>query len=120
MTTSFSRPVPYEVWRMPFECEDRPGQLKHRPVVVVDVDGDALLVLAVKVTGHGPRQGYPGEVHLADWAACGLSKPSCVRCSKAAVFDVAAFEGAERYGMLSPRDQRAVREGLLDAGVATL
>ena len=50
----------------------------------------------------------------------GLSKPSCVRCSKAAVFDVAAFEGAERYGMLTPRDQRAVREGLLDAGVATL
>lgn len=63
MTTE-SPPRPYDVWQMSFEYEDQPGVAKVRPVVIGAVDGGRAVVLAVKVTGHGPRPEFPGEVRL--------------------------------------------------------
>lgn len=60
MTTE-SVPRPYDVWQMSFEYEDQPGVAKVRPVVIGAVDGGRAVVLAVKVTGHGPRPEFPGR-----------------------------------------------------------
>lgn len=71
---------PYDVWRLSFEYEDQPGVSKMRPVVVGAVDGECAAVLVVKVTGHGPRSEFPGEVRLSGWRDAGLDKPSVARC----------------------------------------
>ena len=118
MTIS-AAPAPYEVWRLEFEYEDQPGVSKARPVVVGAVDGERAVVLAVKVTGHGPRPEFPGEVRLEDWREAGLEKPSVARCSKTLVVPTAAFEGLRRYGRLSDRDSLAVAQALRETG-ATL
>lgn len=107
---------PFQVRRIPFEYEDRPGTYKERPVVVGAVDGERALVLLAKVTGHGPRREYPGEVRLVDWGQAGLTKPSTVRCSKTVEVDLPDIEGAQLLGMLSESDAIAVRAGLYAAG----
>lgn len=116
---SDATPALHEVWRIAFEYEDQPGVVKERPVVVGAVDEETLVVLAVKVTGHGPRKGFAGEVRLADWAEAGLDKPSVVRCSKTLLVPARAFEGQLRYGRLSPEDALAVDAALREVG-ATL
>lgn len=116
---SDATPELHEVWRIAFEYEDQPGVVKERPVVVGAIDKETLVVLAVKVTGHGPRKEFAGEVRLVDWAEAGLDKPSVVRCSKTLLVLVCAFEGQLRYGRLSQEDALAVDAALREAG-ATL
>ena len=94
MTTE-SPPRPYDVWQMSFEYEDQPGVAKVRPVVIGAVDGGRAVVLAVKVTGHGPRPDFPGEVRLRGWKDAGLDKPSVARCSKTLVVPTEAFAGPD-------------------------
>lgn len=118
MTTNSCRPPrPGEVWRLEFAYEDDPSVAKRRPVVVAVVEESAGRAVVVKVTGHGPRMEYPGEIRLADWEAAGLPKPSTVRCSKNLAVGLEAFKGAQRYGMLSPSDERAVFSALREIGV---
>ena len=110
--TMTNGPRPFEVWRMSYRYEDDPGTIKHRPVVVVEISDNSAVAVALKVTGHGPRPEYPGEIRLMGWKEAGLDKPSTVRCSKAASFPIELFAGARRYGSLTERDEIAVREGL--------
>ena len=117
--TSEQIPALYDVWSLEFEYEDQPGVAKARPVVIGAIDGERAVVLAAKVTGHGPRPEYSGEVRIEDWQSAGLSKPSVVRCSKTLVVPTKAFVGKLRYGRLSLRDSTAVAQGLREAG-ATL
>lgn len=114
MTTS-SGVRPFDVLRVPFEFEDKPGVCKARPAVVASARGGSV-VLLVKVTGHGPRGGFPGEVRLADWEQAGLSKPSTVRCSKSLVVDLESLEFFELLGHLSEGDTARVVAGLIEAG----
>lgn len=118
MTTE-ETPRPYDVWRLSFEYEDQPGVSKMRPVVVGAVDGERAAVLVVKVTGHGPRAEFPGEVRLSGWRDAGLDKPSVARCSKTLVVPTEAFAGQLRYGHLNEEDALAVAEALRIVG-ATL
>ena len=111
MTTK-TGPEPYEVWRIPFAFEEDPAKTKERPVIVIDVNEGTALVLVAKVTGHGPRPEFPGEVRLVDWTRAGLSKPSTVRCSKRLFYPLEGFDGATYYGKLSPADAAAVRAAL--------
>ena len=111
MTTK-TGPEPYEVWRIPFAFEEDPTKAKERPVIVIDVNDDVALVLVAKVTGHGPRPEFPGEVGLVDWVQAGLSKPSSARCSKRLLYPLEGFAGATYYGKLSPMDAAAVRAAL--------
>lgn len=105
-----------EVRRLWFAYEDDPARGKHRPVVIGLVDHDSGDCLVVKVTGHGPREGFDGEVRLLDWQQAGLSKPSTARCSKVAVVPLRALLGSEVYGLLSLRDSIRVRAALCDLG----
>lgn len=107
----------FQIRYMPFEYEDMPGTFKERPVIVGAVSFEKALVLLVKVTGHGPRREYPGEVVLVDWAAEGLSKPSVARCSKTVEVDLNEMRDAPLAGRLSQRDAEAVDVGMRDAGV---
>lgn len=109
-------PRPFDVLRVPFAYEDKPGVFKERPAVVASVDGESAVLTLVKVTGHGPRPEFPGEVRLADWAAAGLTKPSTVRCSKAIRVALDEFPTSQFVGSLTRRDADAVLGGLLDAG----
>lgn len=100
---------------MAFQFEDDPSRFKERPVVIAaknatDVE---VLVLSVKVTSHPPRPGIPGEIPLLDWEDAGLTRPSTVRCSKYLLIPIAAFKAFYRYGRLSERDEKAVRNALL-------
>ena len=104
---------PFDVVVVPFEFEDRPGVVKPRPAVVIDVGaGRAALALA-KVTSHEPRAWCPGEVALADWEAAGLRVPSTVRCSKVVVVDESSVKAVA--GSLTDRDAAAVAEGCREA-----
>lgn len=80
------------------------------------VDQENAFVLAVKVTGHGPRPEYDGEIRLVDWAEAGLDKPSTARCSKTLIVPRKAFDGRVRYGRLSRRDSDAVANALKALG----
>ena len=121
MTAMTNNPIaPYQVRRLAFEYEERPGTYKERPVIVGAVDETVAVVLLVKVTGHGPRREYPGEVWLEDWRSEGLTKPSTARCSKTVEVDVSDVEMSPMLGSLSERDAQAVRQGLLDAGKISL
>ena len=116
MTTSETSPRLYDVWQLEFEFDDQPGIRKERPVIIGAVDDCTAAVLAVKVTGHGPRLGYPGEVRIEDWQVAGLAKPSVARCSKTLIVPFAAFSGKLRYGSLSERDSAAVAQALREIG----
>ena len=89
---------------------------KVRPVVIGAVDGERAVVLAVKVTGHGPRPEFPGEVRLVGWKDAGLDKPSVARCSKTLVVPIEAFAGQMRYGHLTEDDALSVAKALRDTG----
>lgn len=106
----------YDVWRLPFAYEDQPDVLKERPVVVGSIDCERSLALVVKVTGHGPRSEFPGEVRLEDWKRAGLSKPSVAHCSKVLLVPFTAFRGLKRYGHLAPTDAVAVASALKSLG----
>lgn len=101
MTTN--SPRPFEVWRLEFVYEDQPEVSKVRPAIVAVVDHDKDTALVAKVTGHGPRPEFPGEVRT-------------VRCSKTMTVPLAAFNNASRYGPLSKEDARAVEQALRDLG----
>lgn len=112
MPTKTGSPHPFEVWRIPFYYEDDPTAAKVRPVVIASIDDQQATAVALKVTGHGPRPEFPGEVRLTQWEEAGLPKPSTVRCSKRASIPLSGFDDALRYGMLSPADIEAVRIGI--------
>ena len=114
MTTN--SPRPFEVWRLEFVYEDQPEVSKVRPAIVAVVDHDKDTALVAKVTGHGPRPEFPGEVRIVDWKQAGLTKPSTVRCSKTMTVPLAALDNASRYGPLSKEDARAVEQALRDLG----
>lgn len=109
-----SSPKPFEIWRLAFVYEDQPDVTKERPAIVGVVDRGNDRALVVKVTGHGPRPEFPGEVRIEDWEQAGLEKPSTARCSKTMTVPLEAFENARKYGALSSRDA-AVIEGHLRA-----
>lgn len=114
--TSEAPVLPFQVRRLAFEYDEAPGTFKERPVVVAHVEGSKALV--VKVTGHGSRPGFPGEVRLLDWIAAGLSMPSVARCSKVASVPLGQLAQAPLYGSLSSRDADAVVMGLHEASWA--
>ncbi len=116
-TSSCRTPRPGEVWRLEFAYEDDPSITKHRPVVVAVVEESAGMAVVVKVTGHGPRREFPGEVRLLNWKEAGLSKPSTVRCSKSLAVGLEVFAGAQYYGVLSPSDEREVFIALREVGI---
>ena len=105
---------PFQVWRAPFEYEDIPGVVKHRPVVLSEVRDSEAVAIALKVTGHGPRSEYPGEVPLTGWREAGLTKPSTVRCSKRMTIPLEAFDIMTKYGELTEWDEVAVRDGIAE------
>lgn len=106
---------PFDVLIARVEFEDRPGVIKPRPVVVLQVEGGVLSVTAVKVTSHPPRQWCAGEVVLTDWKREGLAKPSVARCTKILRLRAESVRGA--IGSLTPRDRTALLAGLAKAGV---
>lgn len=119
MRTNDVRPNLFDVWRLAFEYEDIPGVFKERPVIVGAFDEERALVLVVKVTGHGARPGFPGEVPIIEWKQAGLKKPSTARCSKSLLVPVEAFSGLTRYGQLSQRDSEAIELALKSLGTIT-
>lgn len=115
-------PQLHEVWRLPFEFDDKPGVFKNRPVIVGAIEEDMVnvFIVSVKVTSHPPRSDCPGEVALLDWKEAGLTKPSTARCSHVARLPRRLFEGCRRYGKLSGRDASAVDAALLELGMLSV
>lgn len=109
----------YDIWRMAFEYEDKPGKVKERPVIVGAIDDKNAFVLIVKVTSHAPRESFAGEVILQDWREEGLEKPSVARCSKTLIVPLEAFELQAYYGHLTSRDSLELEMALRELG-ATL
>ena len=113
MTISTSDIRPFDVLIALVEFEDKPGVAKPRPVVVLNVNDEQLVILAVKVTSHAPRTWCPGEVVLRGWRVEGLAKPSVARCSKRLLLSVSDIK--VRCGSLTDEDRLAVLEGLRES-----
>lgn len=113
-----SDPQLYEVWRIPFEFDDKPGVFKNRPVIVGYIDETTVevFIVSIKVTSHPPRPEFQGEVPLIDWKEAGLAKPSTARCSHVARLPRSLFNGCFKYGRLSERDAAAVDRALQQLG----
>lgn len=105
---------PFDVLIASVEFEDRPGVAKPRSVVVLELEGGAFAVTAVKVTSHEPREWCLGEVVLVDWEREGLAKPSVARCSKILRLRTESIRAC--IGALMPRDRAALIAGLAEAG----
>lgn len=71
-------PKPLEVWLCHFRFLDVPEVKKVRPAVILEADEESLVVIAVKVTSHAPRN-ESGEFEVADLAHAGLLKQSTIR-----------------------------------------
>lgn len=116
MTTSSAAPAFGEVWRLEFAYEDKPGG-KMRPAVAVLIDSASEKAVFAKVTAHGLRPEFPGKLWIEDWEAAGLSKRSCIRCSKRMVLPFHSLESAEKLGKLSEADTARLVAGLKAAGL---
>lgn len=106
MTIASSDISPLDVVIADVYLEDKPDVSKPRPVVVLEVDDDLLVVVGLKVTSHPPRPWVAGEVVLQDWKEEGLMKPSVARCSKKVALTLPDIK--LRCGSLSGRDRMAV------------
>ena len=105
-----------QVRRVDFHYEDKPETSKERPAVVVVIKHDDKHVLLAKITTHGPRKEFKGEISLEDWEEAGLDHKSTVRCSKSIYAEASKVSSAPLIGFLSPRDLKEVEQGLHNAG----
>lgn len=117
MTMTDAGPHPYEVWRLSFFFEDQPDVRKERPAIVAVVNHTDEIALVVKVTGHGPRPEFPGEIRISDWKEAGLTKPSTARCSKTMTVPLMAFQKATKYGSLTVKDAVEIEDALRGLGI---
>lgn len=108
-------PEPFDVCIAWVEFPDHPGVGKPRPVIALSTEDAGLLVIAIKVTSHVPRNGVPGEVALEDWQVEGLNVPSVARCSQ--VLAVPQDCISRVIGSLTSLDVRRVVVGLEEAGM---
>jgi len=91
-------PQQWEVWLVKFEYDDCPGVKKNRPAIVFD--SSKLECIALKVTGHLPRDCY--DYSIVEWGYAGLDKSSCVRINHSLALDNRDF--IFKIGRLHPKD----------------
>lgn len=74
------KPVVGDIWLAYLEFSDHPGVGKVRPVLVVDVEGDACIVVVAKVTSKDLRESSNVPcLPIINWNRYGLVKPSYIR-----------------------------------------
>ena len=88
-----------------FPFDDKPGKIKVRPAVVIDINARGLVVLVLKVTSRPPKNKYDYE--LANWDLAGLHKESTVRSNKEEL--ILRNDIAKRIGSLTTKDFENVR-----------
>ncbi|PPA70164.1 type II toxin-antitoxin system PemK/MazF family toxin [Jeotgalibacillus proteolyticus] len=49
---------------------------KNRPALVLSVDKNIMVLLAVKITGSGPTEDFKNRIEIKEWGRAGLSKKS--------------------------------------------
>ncbi|NHM15217.1 hypothetical protein GMI69_00810 [Eggerthellaceae bacterium zg-887] len=107
-------PEPLEVWLCRFRFLDMPQVKKVRPAIILEADEGALVVVAVKVTSHGPRDEL-GEFEVVDLESAGLLKRSTVRCSQA--IELPYSDLIRPIGKLAPVDAFSLVGALEEAGI---
>ena len=99
--TTYSRG---EVIYVPFRFTDHDRKSKNRPAVVVSSAAyheSRQDVVIAGITSNIAREGFVGQVALADWRACGLVKPSAV---SGIIMTVRDSKIGRRVGVLSDED----------------
>lgn len=86
----------WDVWAADVKFEDSP-KIKSRPVLILE--GKAIYVICLKMTGAEPRY---GEYKLKDWEYAGLKKPTTIRIKK--VLHLYPRDLKYKIGELSPFD----------------
>ena len=89
-----------EIWLSYLHFSDRPDLGKIRPVLIVDVQMDNALAVALKVTSKNPADGRK-STPIPEWKSCGLRKPSYVRTDQIFEIPTASLLGKEPLGALS-------------------
>lgn len=70
----------WEIWKANVRFEEKNGS-KPRPVLILDEK--RMIVVALKMTSHGPRyKKLEGEYEVFRWKEAGLEKPTVIQCSK--------------------------------------
>lgn len=78
-----------EVWLVDFPYEDDATKSSPRPAIILDID--TILVLAVKVTKHEPREEDKYDTPLLYWEKAKLHLKSTARISKAVAIQKSQF-----------------------------
>lgn len=73
---------PGDIWLTYLHFIDKPETGKVRPVLVVDVREEDLLVVALKVTSKTKDDGRR-DMAIENWQSAGLVKPSYIRLDQA-------------------------------------
>jgi hypothetical protein len=98
---------PGDIYSVFFKYEDRSGG-KTRPVLIVDVENDIALGVAIKITSKGPKN--PPTPHdayripIKHWKEAGLNKESWARCEKFKAFPLSAFKEERKIGEMHSDD----------------
>lgn len=79
--TNMNNAKKWEIWFAGVMFEDT-NQIKKRPVLIIDDNLTAGLLLTLKMTSKPPRNNFYGEYPLKYWSNAGLKKPTTVRVSK--------------------------------------
>ena len=99
-----------EVWFAWVRYEESPMQGKNRPVLVMDVEGNEALVLAVPFTSVHPRDEY--DIEVFDWSDIPLDHLSTARVSKVLRIPVSDF--VRKLGRISDDDWDNITNLLMD------
>lgn len=108
-------PSAWEVWNARFDYDNGSGY-KYRPVIVVGLQNDEMLVMIV--TSSSNKLKLKHDYHLRDWREAGLNKPSIARIDCIAKVPSWYLGSAGRIGKLSEydaaRSSETIRQKLED------
>ena len=101
-----------EVWLTYLHFTDHPDIGKVRPVVIVEVSDNELVVL--KITSKAPHP-ERRDVIVSDLVSAGLRQPSSIWITPPFVLQRSDLLRDAPIGILSPEDWQAVDRALVDA-----
>ena len=105
-------PKEQEVWLAWVAFDDLPGEGKYRPVIVIHVDDEAILVLSVPVTSTAPRNCDEYDIEIFEWEKVPLEHKSTARISMTKLLQLKDFE--KKIGVLSDDDWENVTNLVMD------
>ncbi|GMA59254.1 mRNA interferase MazF [Alicyclobacillus sacchari] len=108
-----------DVYLVSVRYQDDPTSFKDRPVVVVAISSDSVMVVCAAITSVGPHtpEKYYDKFKFAiqQWAKANLTKPSWVKTHPANLLRLQSQDLTRRIGTLHPDDLLALINFMIES-----